>query len=50
MLRRTFAPAGTRRTKYLEENLGAAEVQLTPTDLAELAEAFPHDQVGVGLR
>lgn len=37
--------AGTRRVKYLEENLGAARVQLSQEDLRELEEAFPHHQV-----
>jgi aryl-alcohol dehydrogenase-like predicted oxidoreductase len=37
---------GTRRPKYLEENLGAAQVKLSEEDLKELEEAFPHDQVG----
>lgn len=40
---------GTRRVKYLEENLGAARVQLSQEDLRELEEAFPHHQV-VGTR
>ncbi|KAL4426698.1 hypothetical protein ABPG77_004754 [Micractinium sp. CCAP 211/92] len=40
---------GTRRVKYLEENLGAAGVQLSQEDLKELDEAFPHQQV-VGKR
>lgn len=41
----THTPVGTRRTKYLEENLGAAEVQLSAEDLQELAETFPYEQV-----
>lgn len=32
---------GTKRVKYLEENLGALEVQLTPDDLARLDAIFP---------
>lgn len=32
---------GTKRRKYLEENLGAAEVELTAADLAAIAEALP---------
>lgn len=40
---------GTRRVRYLEENLGAAQVQLSQEDLRELEEAFPHQQV-VGTR
>ena len=34
---------GTRRRKYLEENLGALDVVLTAADLAELDAAFPPD-------
>jgi aryl-alcohol dehydrogenase-like predicted oxidoreductase len=32
---------GTKRVKYLEENLGALDVQLTPDDLARIDVAFP---------
>ena len=32
---------GTKRRKYLEENVGALAVQLTPTQLAELNAVFP---------
>jgi aryl-alcohol dehydrogenase-like predicted oxidoreductase len=32
---------GTKRRKYLEENLGAAEVKLTAAELAELEAAVP---------
>ena len=32
---------GTKRTKYLEENLGALEVKLTPEDLLEVEKVFP---------
>ncbi len=32
---------GTKRVKYLEENLGALDVQLTPDDLARIDAAFP---------
>ncbi len=32
---------GTKHVKYLEENLGALEVQLTPDDLSRLDTAFP---------
>lgn len=32
---------GTRRVKYLEENLGALEVHLTEVDLARMDAAFP---------
>ena len=40
---------GTKRRKYLEENVAALEVQLTPEDLRRLAEAFPHG-AAAGLR
>ncbi|WP_019587057.1 aldo/keto reductase [Deinococcus apachensis] len=32
---------GTKRVKYLEENLGALDVTLTPEDLARIDAAFP---------
>ena len=32
---------GTKRTKYLDENLGAAAVRLTPDDLRQIDAAFP---------
>ena len=32
---------GTKRRTYLEENVAAAELELTPDELAELDEAFP---------
>jgi aryl-alcohol dehydrogenase-like predicted oxidoreductase len=32
---------GTKRRKYLEENVGAIEIRLTDAELARLAEAFP---------
>jgi aryl-alcohol dehydrogenase-like predicted oxidoreductase len=32
---------GTKRVAYLEENAAAAEVELTPADLALLDEAIP---------
>ena len=32
---------GTKRRKYLEENVGALDVQLTEEELARLEEAFP---------
>ncbi|PRW59954.1 Aldo keto reductase [Chlorella sorokiniana] len=35
---------GTRRIKYLKENLGAAAIQLTPEDLQELNGIFSHDK------
>jgi aryl-alcohol dehydrogenase-like predicted oxidoreductase len=36
---------GTKRVRYLEENLGATEVQLTDDDLEALEEAVPRDAV-----
>ncbi|HET6986748.1 MAG TPA: aldo/keto reductase [Kribbella sp.] len=36
---------GTKRRKYLAENLGAVDVTLTPSELAALDEAFPPDAV-----
>jgi aryl-alcohol dehydrogenase-like predicted oxidoreductase len=33
---------GTKRRKYLEENLGALEVTLSDDDLRRIEEAFPH--------
>jgi aryl-alcohol dehydrogenase-like predicted oxidoreductase len=33
---------GTKRRKYLEENVAALDVQLSADDLQRLAEAFPH--------
>ena len=33
---------GTKHRKYLEENVGALDVKLTPEDLRRLEEAFPH--------
>ena len=32
---------GTKRRKYLEENVGALDVHLTPDDLARINEAAP---------
>ena len=40
---------GTKRVRYLEENVGAAEVTLSADDLAALDEAVPRDAV-VGAR
>jgi aryl-alcohol dehydrogenase-like predicted oxidoreductase len=34
---------GTKRRKYLEENLGALNVKLTPEDLRRIDEVFPRD-------
>jgi aryl-alcohol dehydrogenase-like predicted oxidoreductase len=36
---------GTKRVKYLEENLGATDVELTPEDLAALEAAVPRGAV-----
>ncbi|WP_322938141.1 aldo/keto reductase [Nocardioides bizhenqiangii] len=36
---------GTKRTRYLEENVGAAAVELTAEDLAALEKAVPRDAV-----
>jgi aryl-alcohol dehydrogenase-like predicted oxidoreductase len=36
---------GTKRVKYLEENVGAVSVTLTPEDLAALDSAVPRDAV-----
>jgi aryl-alcohol dehydrogenase-like predicted oxidoreductase len=32
---------GTKRRKYLEENVAALDVKLTPADLQRIDEAFP---------
>jgi aryl-alcohol dehydrogenase-like predicted oxidoreductase len=34
---------GTKRRKYLEENVGALDVQLTAEDLRQIEEVFPRD-------
>lgn len=36
---------GTKRVKYLEENAAAAEIQLSPEDIAELEAAVPQEEV-----
>jgi aryl-alcohol dehydrogenase-like predicted oxidoreductase len=36
---------GTKRVKYLEENVGALDVQLTPADLAEIEKVLPKGAV-----
>jgi aryl-alcohol dehydrogenase-like predicted oxidoreductase len=36
---------GTKRRTYLEENAAAAEIKLTPSEVAELEAAIPIDQV-----
>jgi len=40
---------GTKRRKYLEDNVGALNVKLTPQDLRRLDEVFPHG-AAAGLR
>lgn len=40
---------GTKSIKYLEENVGALQVALTPEEVAELEAAVPQDQVGLNL-
>jgi aryl-alcohol dehydrogenase-like predicted oxidoreductase len=40
---------GTKRRKYLDENAGALDVQLTPDDLRRIDEAFPQG-TAAGLR
>lgn len=40
---------GTKRRKYLEENVGALGVELTSDDLRHINEVFPHD-AAAGLR
>jgi aryl-alcohol dehydrogenase-like predicted oxidoreductase len=36
---------GTKRRKYLEENAAAAEIKLTPDEVAELEAAVPQDEI-----
>jgi aryl-alcohol dehydrogenase-like predicted oxidoreductase len=36
---------GTKRRKYLEENADAADIHLTPDEVAELEAAFPQDEI-----
>ena len=36
---------GTKRRKYLEENAVAAEIKLSPTEVAELESAFPEEEI-----
>jgi aryl-alcohol dehydrogenase-like predicted oxidoreductase len=40
---------GTKRRKYLEENVGAADVALTPDELTQIDAVFPRD-AAAGLR
>ena len=36
---------GTKRRRYLEENVAAAEVRLSPAEMAQLDAALPPDKV-----
>ena len=36
---------GTKRRKYLEENAAAVDIQLTPTEVAELEAAVPQNEI-----
>ncbi len=36
---------GTKRRKYLDENAAAANIKLTPADIAELESAIPQNQI-----
>src|SRR5271156_3666790 len=36
---------GTKRRKYLEENAAAADIRLTPAEVAELEAAVPHTEI-----
>jgi aryl-alcohol dehydrogenase-like predicted oxidoreductase len=40
---------GTKRRKYLDENVAALDVHLTASDLEEIENAFPKD-AAAGLR
>ncbi|MEO8962070.1 MAG: aldo/keto reductase [Ginsengibacter sp.] len=44
-----FPIPGTKRIKYLEENVKAADILLTPEDIEEIEKAFPKNAVS-GLR
>jgi aryl-alcohol dehydrogenase-like predicted oxidoreductase len=39
---------GTKRRKYLEQNAAAADIKLTPADIAELEAAVPADAIAGG--
>jgi aryl-alcohol dehydrogenase-like predicted oxidoreductase len=41
---------GTKRVKYLEENLGALEVELSQDELAQLDEIAPKGKAAAGMR
>ena len=34
---------GTKKRKYLEENIGALDIELTAADLSRIDEVFPRD-------
>jgi aryl-alcohol dehydrogenase-like predicted oxidoreductase len=36
---------GTKRRKYLEENAAAADIHLTPKEVAELEAAVPENEI-----
>jgi aryl-alcohol dehydrogenase-like predicted oxidoreductase len=36
---------GTKRRKYLQENAAAADIKLTPAEVAEIEAAVPQDEV-----
>jgi aryl-alcohol dehydrogenase-like predicted oxidoreductase len=38
-----FPIPGTKRIKYLEENVGAANISLTSKELEQIEEIFPKD-------
>ena len=40
-----FPIPGTKNIKYLEENIAAAQIQLSKQELTELEQAIPQDQV-----
>ncbi|HEX7226137.1 MAG TPA: aldo/keto reductase, partial [Candidatus Binatia bacterium] len=47
----TFVPIpGTRRIAHLEENAAAAEIVLTPDELAEIDKLFPRQGAASGAR
>lgn len=43
-----FPIPGTKRMKYLEENAGAVDIQLSKQELKELEDAVPESQVQGG--
>ena len=40
-----FPIPGTKRVKYLEENIAAFDVKLSKEELAEIDQIVPHDEV-----